>query len=90
MTTGEEKRAYSRGYATGRAKVKADRNVIARQRERQAFLDRTFLAALPFAMTQSTWGIGKGNETRPINTIAERVDLAWDVAQEALKQRRCA
>lgn len=79
-----EHRGYSRGYAAGKKRVRADRHAENYRREQQAFLDKAFLVALPFAMQQSTWKHGE----KPINTIPERVDLAWDVAESALKRRR--
>jgi hypothetical protein len=81
-----ELRGYSRGYAAGKKKVKIERSAEQRRAEQQAFLDKAFFAALPFAATQSTWRHGE----KPINTITERVALAWDFAESSLRQRRKA
>ncbi|WP_312165897.1 hypothetical protein [Massilia timonae] len=81
-----EKRAYARGYAAGRKKAKAIRDEAHRRRERQAFLDRAFLAALPFAMEQSTWE----HDGKKIDTVRDRVDLAWRVAMTSVAARRMA
>lgn len=81
-----EHRAYARGYQAGRKKAKIERTADQVQKERQAFLDKAFLAVLPFAMTQTTWTIGD----KPISTAEERVELAWRTAVRALKQRRFA
>jgi len=79
-----EQRGYSRGYQAGKKRVQTERLAERLAKEQQAFLDKAFLAAVPFAMQQSNWKHGE----KPINTIAERVDLAWDVAEAALKRRR--
>ncbi|WP_208280123.1 hypothetical protein [Massilia oculi] len=81
-----EKRAYARCYAAGRKKAKTIRDEAHRRRERQAFLDRAFLAALPFAMQQSTWQ----RDGKKIDTVGERVDLAWRVAMTSMAARRMA
>lgn len=81
-----ERQAYARGYAAGRRKAKIERSADQVRKERQAFLDKAFLAALPFAMEQTKWTIGD----KPISTSEERVELAWRVAARALKQRRSA
>lgn len=81
-----EKRAYARGYAAGRKKAKTIRDEAHRRRERQAFLDRAFLVALPFAMQQENWKIGE----KKIETVEQRVDLAWRIAVKAVEARRIA
>ncbi len=79
----DEQRAYSKGYYAGRRKVKQQRTVENVRRERQAFLDKAFLALLPTAMTQDTWTIGG----KPANTLEDRVRLAASWAKEALLKR---
>jgi hypothetical protein len=86
MATTEEKRVYARGYAAGRKRVQRDRLAERMQAERQAFLDRAFLAALPACIDAQGWTRGE----KPITTLDERVRLAWDAAESALKQRRTA
>lgn len=83
--TADEHRAYARGYAAGRKKVKQSRTAENLRRERQAFHDKAFLAALPFAFEQTTWTRGEA----PIKTLNERVKLAQEIADVALKARRC-
>lgn len=83
MNTPEEKRAYARGYQAGRKTVKKNRTASQLYNSQMAFRDRAFLAALPFAMQQTTW---KQGET-PIESLEARIKLAWTVANHALKQR---
>lgn len=90
-----EKRGYGRGYQARELRIKREaldaqhrRDLAHELRADRAFRDRAFLAALPFAMTQKTWVSTVGEEKKPISTMKQRVDLAWDVANEALKQRR--
>ncbi len=64
----DEQRAYSKGYYAGRHK---------------AFLDKTFLALLPTAMTQNNWQFGD----KIISTVEDRVKLASYWAKEALHKR---
>lgn len=87
------KNEYQRGYRAGRLRTEREmedelrrfkRMNDAIRRSEMAFLDRAFLAALPFAMTQNTWKSGD----EPIRTIQDRVNLAWDVALDALRQRK--
>lgn len=78
-----EARAYQRGYAAGHRKKKTDRERQHEARERQAFRDRAFLAALPAAIQAQGWSRGG----KPITNVEARVRLAWELADEALKQR---
>ena len=78
-----EHRGYARGYVAGRKKAKQERSADNLHKERQAFLDKAFLACLPFAAAQSGWKHGE----KPITGIRDRVSLAADFAKEALKQR---
>jgi len=86
MATTEEQRGYARGYAAGRKRVQRDRQAERAQAERQAFLDRAFLAALPACIEAHGWTRGG----KPITGLDQRVRLAWDAAEQALKQRRIA
>lgn len=83
-----EARGYSRGYAAGRRKRDAGRERERRAREEQAFLDRAFLAALPVCINASGWTKTVKGEKVAINNLADKTELAWDFAREALKQRR--
>jgi len=60
------------------------------KRERQEFLDKVFLVSLDMALKQDDWGTGEGEERKPINTIAERVDLAIRITKDAYKKRLLA
>ncbi len=82
--TADERRAYSRGYAAGRRSNKAGRTLAQLQHERQAFRERAFLAALPFAMAAQGWL--RGDE--PIRSVADRVRLAVEIADEATRKMR--
>ncbi|WP_145997167.1 hypothetical protein [Ralstonia mannitolilytica] len=81
-----EARGYKRGYQAGRRKQQSEA-LVARlereKREKRAFRDRAFLAALPAAFAAQGWVRGE----KPINTLEERVRLAWETAKAALKQR---
>ena len=78
-----ESRAYAKGYAAGRRKRKSDLRMQQWEREQQAFLDKAFVAALPFCLTAEGWTY-KG---RPISGEQDRIDFAWRVAQAALRRR---
>ncbi len=79
----DEQRAYSKGYYAGRHKAKQQRSAETIRRERQAFLDKAFLALLPTAMTQDNWKFGG----KPASTVEDRVKLASYWAKEALHKR---
>lgn len=74
---------YSKGYAAGRRRGRLDRQAEQRQLERQAFLDRAFLAVLPSILESRTWQLGD----KPAVTVDDRVKVAWGVARRALAQR---
>ena len=80
----EYQRGYSKGYQAGKRNVAKSRSYEHERRERQAFYDRAFLAALPFAMEQEGWT--RGN--KKINTLEDRIRLASETAHDALKQRK--
>lgn len=82
-----EHRAYARGYQAGRKKAKIERSAEHAQKERQAFLDKAFLSALPVCISGQGWINSKGQK---ITNLIDRTTLAWNFAQEALKQRRQA
>ena len=77
MVNEDEKRGYSKGYAAGK---RHKRNAI--RIKRDAFWQRAFLAALPVAFAADGW---KRGDT-PINDLDDRVKLAAEVADEAMKQ----
>lgn len=78
----EEQRAYSRGYAAGLRRKKREGQADAMERKKNAFWQRAFLSALPFAMAATNWKRGE----QPIQTIEDRVRLASEVADEAVKK----
>ena len=84
MSTDAEKRAYSRGYACGRKRLK--REIGAEQQAQKAvrFWQRAMIAALPVAAQQSTWKRGEN----PISSIDDRMALAADFADSALAVAR--
>lgn len=83
--TPEENKAYQRGYRAGRQTAKERRTVERIQREKQAMLDRIYLALLPVAMTV-TWE----REGKPIVRSPDRVALAAELAEMAFKKRPTA
>lgn len=82
-----EKRGYARGYAAGKKRRNAQIAAEERQRRREAFEQRAFLAVLPFAMSPShNWGVTDAEgKHRPYQTVEERVDFAWRIARQATK-----
>lgn len=80
----DEQRGYSRGYAAGRKRRKNEQAAERWRAERQAFLERAFLAVLPACMDAQDWTRGG----KPIISLDDRTRLAWDFAEAALKQRR--
>lgn len=79
-----ERRAYSRGYSAGRKKLKQENQTARRLARQDEFWRRAFLAALPFALGAQSWTRGG----KPITRLDDRVKLATDVANEALKQAK--
>lgn len=80
----EEKRAYQRGYQAGKRRKQREISFEARDRERKAFAERAFLAALPACITAHGCRTAQGT---PITSLPNRVELAADFAREALKHR---
>lgn len=72
-----ERRAYQRGYAAGR---KLNRQQQAREKKR--LWNQALLRCLPWALESKGWT--RGGE--PINGLAEKVRLAAEAADEAVKQ----
>jgi len=77
-----EARGYSKGYTAGKRRMGKQISAAQLQVKRDAFWNRAFLAAIPFAMTQNTWKFGKN----PINTLEERMSFASRVADAAMKR----
>ncbi len=79
-----EKRGYGKGYAAGLRRKQRNIDEEKRSRARAEFFNRALLAALPACIAAQGWKRG----TEPINNIPQRVSLAVDFADEALKRRR--
>jgi hypothetical protein len=79
--TETEKAAYQKGYHAGRKRVKKDITTERLRAERATFRRRAFLAALPACVKAQGWQRGG----TPITTMNDRVRLAWEFADEALK-----
>ena len=79
----DEKRDYAKGYAAGKRRKQREISYEQVQREKQAFLDRVFLAVIPIALESQGWTSGG----KPVNTSEERIRLARNWAVESLKQR---
>lgn len=67
--------AYDRGYTAGRRA-----SGPTPQQRRDQFWRETFLAALPAFLADSSWRRG----STPMTSLAQRVELAREVADEAL------
>lgn len=76
-----EKRGYSKGYAAGRRRKARDLSDQRRRTEREAFRRRAFLAALPACIAAQGWKRGD----KPIASVDDRAQLAWDFAAAAVK-----
>ena len=76
-----EERGYAKGYRAGQKRKKLTISMEYYRRKRNAFWQRAFLAALPAAFSAQGWTRGD----KQLNTIPERMRLASDAADEALK-----
>lgn len=83
--TTDERRAYQRGYAAGRKRVRLDRQREHQQRQENAAWNRAFLAALPACIEANGWKDAQGN---PITTTTQRTNLAARIADKSLKHMR--
>lgn len=82
-----ESKEYHRGYAAGRRRLVADIDRERVNQDRTLFRDAVFLSALNFSMTQVDWYITTKNSKKYITTLQDRVALAWDIADEAMKRK---
>lgn len=80
----QESKDYARGYAAGRKRQQVDIDQEAERKRENENWNRAFLTALPFAMSAEGWARGE----KPIKTIADRVILAQNVADEAIRYMR--
>lgn len=76
-----EARGYSKGYQAGKLRRHAEATAERRHRERQAFWQRAFLAALPSCITAQGWKSGE----EPTSGVTQRTNLAKSFADEATK-----
>ena len=79
-----EKRGYQRGYNAGKRRLVQEVARDRRHAQAEAFRRRAFLAALPAAFGAQGWKRGD----QPITSMEDRVRLAWEVADEAMKRYR--
>jgi hypothetical protein len=80
-----ERRGYSRGYAAGQKRLEHDSELQAARRDRQAFMDRAFLACIPFVMDYRLTGWKRGD--RLVQTLDDRAWLAAQMAEAMAKAR---
>lgn len=83
-TKSEAQRQYSRGYAAGRKRLKSDMEKERRRATDEEFWDATFQAVSAAAFQCQGWSRGE----TPITSLNDRVDLAADWADRAVKVRR--
>ena len=76
-----EKKGYSNGYAAGLRRKNREVSYASRQKKKDAFWQRAFLAVLPAAFEAQNWTRG----SKPISTLPDRLHLAAETADEALK-----
>lgn len=76
-----EQKGYSKGYAAGLHRKNREVSYASRQKKKDAFWQRAFLAVLPAAFDTQEWSRG----SKPINTLPDRLRLAAETADEALK-----
>ena len=81
-----EQRGYSRGYRSGRARRMREVTQERLRRERQALLDRIYIAMLPAAMQVQGWKRGD----KPITDMNDRITLAREWAEKAMERRPIA
>lgn len=79
-----EQNGYAKGYNAGLRKKKKKRAESSVRARRDANWDRAFLAALPPCIEQQGWTCGE----KLINSLEDRVALAKDFADEAIRYLR--
>ena len=79
-----EARGYSKGYAAGQRRLdRFDAREEMRGR-RDRFVHDAFLAVLPTCIEVRGWTRGD----KPITGRDDRIDLAWEIAESALKKAK--
>lgn len=81
-----ERRGYSKGYIAGRRKKRVEQVEENWRRERQAFIDKAYIALLPTAMTVDGWKFGD----KPVTSRSDRIELVRRWVVEALNKRPLA
>ena len=76
-----EHRGYGKGYAAGKRRKEREISNKQRKRIKDAFWQRAFLAAIPVAFGAQGWKRGE----KQINTLADRMKLAAEAADEAMR-----
>lgn len=83
--TDSDRAAYQRGYNAGRKRLRKDIDQEHRQRQENAAWNRAFLAALPGCIQCNGW---QDSDGKPITTLHQRVQLASNAADQAIKRMR--
>lgn len=84
MTTEEEKRAYSRGYAAGRKRVEADASREAIKAGERDFWERSVLSVAEYFMGCDAWTRGQ----KQLSTLEDRAELCVKFADYVVAARR--
>lgn len=77
-----EKRGYQRGYAAKVRRVEREDAQRQHQHEKQVFRREVFLTVLPKVVDAQGWN----TNGKPVTSLPQRVALAWDFADEAMKR----
>ena len=94
VQSSDEKRGYSRGYAAGKKRIgkqiKQEKEYLSARskdwkREIDGNYNAAFLACLPSCISGGNWVDGDNN---PIVTVADRVELANELARAAARYMR--
>jgi hypothetical protein len=79
-----ELRGYSKGYTAGLKRKSRERQRDHVRQMEASFFNRALLESINFVMTQDSWKRGE----KPIKTVQDRMALARDIANEAVKNFR--
>lgn len=79
-----EQRGYSKGYASGRKRLKLEDQRAAERAKENEFYNQALVALLPTCMRVQGWRFGEVE----VKNVADRVKLANYFAEEAVKYRR--
>lgn len=81
-----EQRGYAKGYAAGQRRKAALSERNKHRREELAFWDRAFLSVAPYFAGCAAWTKGD----KQLSSLDDRVELAANFANKAIKKRRFA